>query len=758
MIRHALVPVFLVSLLVFCCFGYCDGTRLDLLQGWSDFEAADIVTRWDSSYTGTSAYDYVTTWPGYSIPTANDTVAIGWERTSSEEIDPIGNKLTYKLVSSGINGSKCQYFGLKGPGIAGWCGLSAVAFKDQHGSSFFHDGDKVVFKIDQVKMSDYKSTNAKYWIRIRTATDQVVKYIDASETAKSVEASLTVTEGESRVIAEIFVYADLRNFSAQPGAYVDGAHVYVVRSGSSDYDMLSMSRYRSIKTAAMFWHPCRWNEFEAVQNYDYLIMADDSTLNYIQKIRSLNSSTKVYMYQTSDVIKTYGGAYDSYCCSSPLGYCYVVNKHPEWLYTNGIKSNVFVCSPVFTNSFYAKHYLATYQNQWVNNLMERIGSTNLDGIYIDNLEEVARDPSNTDVPITKPEIKAWDIQSFLHGTVPQLHSAGLQVIKNGCRQFLESGQGIIYMYPFWKPNNAYTESDGYTANSTTNTPNATFQEWAFFSPFTSSVARNNYDNIYWLQCLSDMDAVKNWNTATGEQALSSDQRKMLFVNVRGADSTNDPAYGLDGWLHFGLCSYLLAQNDWTVFSCGIVSSDAAYNYYADMDYSITQSLGDPTGAHTANLGDSYCRWRQYKANDSGGVGGIVVVNANTAAVRKFTVDFDAIDESGNLVPKGTKISLQPHTGRIFLQRQTLSVTLLVSNESVTPGQTVSVTVTYKNTGSAALKNVRVQVVVPDQMTYVAGSAEKTGGHYYSSTNTVVWTVSSILANGSGVRTFRAKVK
>ncbi|MHB9038169.1 MAG: hypothetical protein ACYC64_16050, partial [Armatimonadota bacterium] len=59
------------------------------------------------------------------------------------------------------------------------------------------------------------------------------------------------------------------------------------------------------------------------------------------------------------------------------------------------------------------------------------------------------------------------------------------------------------------------------------------------------------------------------------------------------------------------------------------------NGYPNIDLSITQRLGTPDGTHFANVGDAYCRWRRYKATDDGGVGGIVVVNANETASRKY---------------------------------------------------------------------------------------------------------------------------
>ena len=88
----------------------------------------------------------------------------------------------------------------------------------------------------------------------------------------------------------------------------------------------------------------------------------------------------------------------------------------------------------------------------------------------------------------------------------------------------------------------------------------------------------------------------------------------------------------------------------------------------------------------------------------------------------------------------------------------LDVNLNVQNENVYSGETVDINVEYHNKSTNTVTNVSVQVQVPAQMAYVVGSAEKSGGHYYPETNTVVWTISSVMSSGSGTRTFRAKVK
>ncbi len=88
----------------------------------------------------------------------------------------------------------------------------------------------------------------------------------------------------------------------------------------------------------------------------------------------------------------------------------------------------------------------------------------------------------------------------------------------------------------------------------------------------------------------------------------------------------------------------------------------------------------------------------------------------------------------------------------------VEIGLTVPSTSVTPGQTVTITLHYTNTGGTQSRNVTVSAQVPALMTYVAGSAEATGGVHNPATGLVSWTIDSVAAHESGTRTFQAKVQ
>ncbi len=137
---------------------------------------------------------------------------------------------------------------------------------------------------------------------------------------------------------------------------------------------------------------------------------------------------------------------------------------------------------------------------------------------------------------------------------------------------------------------------------------------------------------------------------------------------------------------------------------------------------------------------------------------MVVVNANTTATRTYTLDSEATDETGSMIPGGTVITLLPHTGRIFTYGPNSIVVNVNAPTVVSPGQVVSVVLSYSNVSSSDVSNVQITAQVPSQMAYVAGSAEATGGVYNPTANSVTWLLPLVKANSQGTETFNATVK
>lgn len=87
-----------------------------------------------------------------------------------------------------------------------------------------------------------------------------------------------------------------------------------------------------------------------------------------------------------------------------------------------------------------------------------------------------------------------------------------------------------------------------------------------------------------------------------------------------------------------------------------------------------------------------------------------------------------------------------------------AVTLMIAvdRSQAVPGDTLTYTLTYKNTGPGAASSVAVTCPLPLNTTYTAGSASS-GGVFDSTSKTVKWTIPSITAGGSGTLSFKTKV-
>lgn len=96
--------------------------------------------------------------------------------------------------------------------------------------------------------------------------------------------------------------------------------------------------------------------------------------------------------------------------------------------------------------------------------------------------------------------------------------------------------------------------------------------------------------------------------------------------------------------------------------------------------------------------------------------------------------------------------------RIAPTQAKIDMRVTVPSLEVVPGQTVTITLEYTNTGETEAKNVTVTARVPAEMDYVAGSAEESGGAWNPDTKSVLWVIDTVLAKTTGSRTFRARVR
>lgn len=686
---------------------------------------------------------------GYNYATPDDSVAVGWVRKSGETVHP-ARQVVFRIVKEDITGSNCQYFALKDySGTYGSVQLSTTLSITDKPSSV-HAGDYVTFSVEHIRPSGCEllppGTSVALKLGIRIGEKEVEKKLPTSSTAFSEELLYgPIPAGIQQFTVYLKIEASGDLTGRQVGMFVDRAHLYVRRRGSADYATWEVPtrKERRCKTKRLYGNPRSVDDiYDLASNYDIVVMSEQYSV-FLPILKKLNPDIKSYLYYAATVVDLRDSrGKDAWYSSSPFQMGNVLANHTNWLYDNG--NGYYVNEPDYPYSYYLRVANSDAQREWAQHAKNTALRWRYDGIWIDALEPLPglRSGSKVIIPLREP----WEVQQFLRAVLPQFKQAGLEVIQNTCKKHLETEPGSIYTNPFWKPAGRYN-----TANYQPNTPatvaDGIFQEWAFFYCDMANGRINKYDKDYWKQCLDDMDTVKRWNAT-----LAASEKKYYHVFVIGTDSKDDPAYGTDGWLQFGLCSYLLAQNDWTTFGCGLRPS-----YYANIDFSITKRLGTPISEHTAYKGDPYFRYRTYGPTSDGGVGGVVVVNANSEA-RNYVLDFDAIDESGNPIPRNTNIVLKPHTGRIFLNRQSAVTTTMTVPKTVRPGEAVSIDVGYVNNTGTVVRNLALKVVVPAEMTYIAGSAEESGGSYDPTANIVSWVISTVAPGESGARSFKARVK
>ena len=132
---------------------------------------------------------------------------------------------------------------------------------------------------------------------------------------------------------------------------------------------------------------------------------------------------------------------------------------------------------------------------------------------------------------------------------------------------------------------------------------------------------------------------------------------MCHAAITGYDNPpNEPAAGRDGWLHFGLCSFLLAQDDYCTFG--------PVDITMTVDFGVTSQLGSPTAARDDIGAGDYVLMREYDH-------GYVVVNGDSSGHSFYPASLPStpqtVYEESTGTPYGTgqSFTLYPHTGRIF---------------------------------------------------------------------------------------------
>lgn len=641
--------------------------KVDLIGGLGEFEfSAD--TAWQMN---TDAG-----WPwGYKASTPNFSVAPGWSGITSYGVEPDKDAFFRIVPAAGIGGSSCQSLGIWNCGSENNATIylkMSLPINDDKDYEL-HRGDTVTFRLDRIFMNAYTLPSGgwvNYKMRLLCYGDGkynliVAKDLTYSTKAFAAEVTAKIPADTTSINMRVEVSAGGNLGNASPCIFVDGARLYVKPTGSSNYatEQVPVPRNRTINSHMIFFIAHEHDPYIVARDYDTVMLQYESDYYYALRLKYYNPNIKVLLYEHGGAVSDWRdeNLADPSYSNCPFAFSTVLAEHIDWLYPwpegftlasderkSWLQDVDYVSLPTYPRFYYVHIDNPGYQQLWRETVADKVTRYRLDGVFVDSAEGV-KPSSNT--PITRLPV---EVQSFEHGVYPYLKEQGVETYMNCAIGILGQAPACIYFDPFWKADATYSSLLGYENNTPDSTPDAFFQEWSFFKHYSvDGVTRNVYDLGYWNCTMESMEAIATWN-----KKLANGLKKSMHVLVDGIDRPSDPALGLDGWAHFGLCSFLLAQHEKTWFGAEYVVTNSGP---IDVDLTCTSRLGKPVSGRGMLTSDKSLQMRLYK-------NGLVIVNGHPSEYRSYRTPLRLIDEDGNLYPKGLTIKLKPHTGRMFFYK------------------------------------------------------------------------------------------
>ena len=403
------ISAVLTLLLVACAGSYAGAAVVpkDFLGGLGDFE-------WSADTQYVAGYP---SWhSGCKAASENDSVAAGWLRETGSGVDPHKN-IVYRIEPGGISGSNCQYFALKNirNGKASASLVKSVRIGDKDCEP--NRGDWLTFTIDRMWMHGFDGVDAVCKLRIRFhakegkgsvwAEDVVLPQSKTPFRARmTARVPQSVTPGDdSSKIVRATLWITIRTSgdfgAAEPGICVDGAHLYVDRDGNGvlETENVPVETDRMIRTFMIFYDPREHDPRDTVQNYDFVMIQNEQDYPEALRLKYYRPDVRVYLYEAVSVTDwryedKRGKQQDARYSNSPIGFKYVLDNHPEWLYPDPSSANdkYDMKSPPFLRLRQTtRHYFThldnpEYQEAWVTRTVDKATRYRMDGVWIDALE------------------------------------------------------------------------------------------------------------------------------------------------------------------------------------------------------------------------------------------------------------------------------------------------------------------------------------------------------------------------------------
>jgi uncharacterized repeat protein (TIGR01451 family) len=236
---------------------------------------------------------------------------------------------------------------------------------------------------------------------------------------------------------------------------------------------------------------------------------------------------------------------------------------------------------------------------------------------------------------------------------------------------------------------------------------------------------------YWW--LAYVDNYNLWGVWSG---LTTFAKKLPFY-TKGTAVSTDPAFG----------DILTASSNPLVRVIGQESGNSAYLWIDNSQYTWSKVVrgGTNPSAQSSTISIPGFSSGTYKVDWYNTVTGVI---SNSQSV---TVSSGALTLSVSGLTTDTAVIVTPSAAPIA---PALTVTISADKTSVPSGGVITYTVSYVNKGNDTANNVKVTLPIPANTTYVSGSASAGG---VVTGNSVVWTIPSVPAGGSGQVTAQVKV-
>lgn len=201
---------------------------------------------------------------------------------------------------------------------------------------------------------------------------------------------------------------------------------------------------------------------------------------------------------------------------------------------------------------------------------------------------------------------------------------------------------------------------------------------------------------------------------------------------------------------YAVASYLVVLHDKCILAFDDRATMGRHTFLTfNLRPELFVPLGNPTGAYrieqgAVQSGALFARNYEY---------GLVLVNPTENQTFQYPTSRAYKDWDGNVIPANTTLTIAPRRGVVLYAAPEVVINLDPPQTTVLPGQTLTFTVRFQNTGLIDATNVQIAVPLTDGMRFLGGSDGATVQN-----GQVRWSIPRIRPGETGTRTFTVQVQ